>query len=198
MQARSAVKPADASGGPDRRAPAGARPRSAAQPSPLGFVSRIPTPPGARRLLHNSGGAARPAPKLPPLVARCGSLEPTTEAGTDMKPEVLAGWDAAALQPGAACAEAATPAPPTSWEAVTPALSALGGEAAGTQGPVLERSSAQARLCCWPWRLATSYHLPCTHGWWQQHAGTGQPWTKAGTDLRCWGTLISESKMVPC
>lgn len=166
-QARFAVKPAGAPGGPDRRTPLSAGPRSAAQPSPLGFVSRIPTPPGARRAPHGTSSALPAAQKLPPPAARGGGPEPAEAAGAGATPELLA-----KRAPGAASAQAAAPAPQTSCEVVTPPLSASGEEAAAPQGPALEHSSAQARLRCWRWQPTTTHRPPCTHRRRQQQAVT--------------------------
>lgn len=130
------------------------------QPSPLGFVSRIPTPPGARRASHSTSDAALAASRLPPPAARSDSLEPADVAGTGATPELLA-----KREPGAAGAQAAAPAPPTSREAATLPVSAYGEEAAAAQGPALGHSSAQARLRCWLWQpITTITLLACTEG----------------------------------
>lgn len=65
MQARTAEKRAGAADEQARSTPAAGEPCAAVEPSPLGFVSRIPTPQGPRRVSCGSAAVGRPASKLP-------------------------------------------------------------------------------------------------------------------------------------
>ena len=152
-QARFAVKPAGAPGGPDRRTPLSAGPRSAAQPSPLGFVSRIPTPPGARRAPHGTSSALPAAQKLPPPAARGGGPEPAEAAGAGATPELLA-----KRAPGAASAQAAAPAPQDILRGRHAAAQRFWGRGSGPAGPrpgAQLGSGAPALLA-----LAANHHTP--------------------------------------